>query len=529
MQKNYGRAGVILLVILAYAYFLSFHFSLTDFTKIPKDYYAYLTEGFLHGKLSLSITPSPELLKSPNPFLAQNEKYWLTDVSLFQGKYYLYFGLLPVISFIMPFKLLTGVYPSEIVGIFFFVVIGFLANFQLLIRIKEDYFPTLSEMQLLFSGLVVGFATNSLFLLRANSSFGVPTFYELAIASAFCFVSLAICFLYAVLNRPVTSRNVFLFSLCLSLAVAGRPHFLIIVMMFALMIAVYLWKYTSKKTFVSALAALILPILFMVIMLCLYNYLRFGSILEFGFHYQLKKLDPSAAELRFMPYRLYLYFLRPAPSILGYPVPFIYTMPLYKVHYLYQFTMGVLLLSPVILALLYLPKIAYLYYKNPQLSTDKLCRFMLFIAFIPVTIIAYLSVLSFSAQRYESDFLPCLVILAIVSWWFFADRNKFKKSFLSWSAFFITLGMLSIMLSINLILPHALHVYKYDKSVSVLFDGWNFFAYFYVKQHLWIVNILPLLFILVYYGVKINLSRRFFPDLYGILDSFRMSIKRIWT
>ena len=68
------------------------------FERRSRDYYNLLTDGFLGGHLYIPVTPHPNLLLAADPYNpAQNEPYRLHDVSLYRGKFYLYFGAAPAV------------------------------------------------------------------------------------------------------------------------------------------------------------------------------------------------------------------------------------------------------------------------------------------------------------------------------------------------------------------------------------------------------------------------------------------------
>jgi hypothetical protein len=136
-----SRLAVIFVVISSYLFFALPHMMPNSFSKTPGTHYQFLTAGFLDGHLSLSLQPLPELVKLDNPYdPRQNAQTRYHDASLYHGKYYLYFWPLPVLAFFMPFKLLTGLYAPDALGIAFFCAIGFLLNFLLLIKIQKNIF-----------------------------------------------------------------------------------------------------------------------------------------------------------------------------------------------------------------------------------------------------------------------------------------------------------------------------------------------------------------------------------------------------
>src|SRR5713101_86638 len=77
------------------------------FGKKLSDYYNLLSDAFLAGRLSLVVEPSKELLNLPDPYdPSLNAKFRLHDASLYKGKYYLYFGPVPAVTFFIPFRFL---------------------------------------------------------------------------------------------------------------------------------------------------------------------------------------------------------------------------------------------------------------------------------------------------------------------------------------------------------------------------------------------------------------------------------------
>src|SRR5712692_5662699 len=77
------------------------------FGKKLSDHYNLLSDAFLAGRLSLLVEPSKELLDLPDPYdPSLNAKFRLHDASLYKGKYYLYFGPVPALTFFIPFRLI---------------------------------------------------------------------------------------------------------------------------------------------------------------------------------------------------------------------------------------------------------------------------------------------------------------------------------------------------------------------------------------------------------------------------------------
>jgi hypothetical protein len=110
-----------LLVALIVGAMLAYYFwtAVCSFPEIPPvrprgipetDHFNLLARGFLAGHLHLDGEPPAALLEAVNPYdpASRGDVEVLHDASLYRGKYYIYFGPVPVISLFLPFTVLTG-------------------------------------------------------------------------------------------------------------------------------------------------------------------------------------------------------------------------------------------------------------------------------------------------------------------------------------------------------------------------------------------------------------------------------------
>jgi len=448
-ETNYIHWIISAYVLVVYAYFPQCSLSVS-----PHTLYQYLTEGFASGHLHLLLTPPPELLSLPDPYEpTQNGTLgFLWDASLFKGKYYLYFGPLPVIAFYLPFKLLTGFYPADATVVFFFLSLGFLVSFFLMIKIKNEYFPQMSEVQLILVGFLMGFANGAPYLLARTAV------YETAISSAFCLINFALLFLYELVNNRSKVKNAFLFSLCLSLSVAGRPHFVLFCVILIPGVLLYLIKQNSDLTGRSRAAlvsALLVPCITIGMILGLYNYFRFGSIFDFGHAWQLSssnvrvlhdKLFQITKIFRNVIFNIYFYFLHSYK--VGGPFPYVVlhhhfgTIPIDKDYYVESIG-GVFITAPFILMMLGLPKLIMNHFKR-KTSKTSLCWFLIFVFLISFTIVVVLLSLPIATQRYEMDFLPWFIMLSVLGFWLLKEDAGHLKGFKWVNAVFYITGVYSI-------------------------------------------------------------------------------------
>src|SRR5436305_22773 len=99
------------------------------FGQKQRDYYNLLIDGFLDGQLAMKVDVPEALLKLPDPYDPRTRPAGLAlhDASYFKGRYYLYFGVGPVVVLMLPFRLLSGTDLPQAVAVLIFVYAGFLA------------------------------------------------------------------------------------------------------------------------------------------------------------------------------------------------------------------------------------------------------------------------------------------------------------------------------------------------------------------------------------------------------------------
>ncbi len=421
------RIIAILMVIANYTFILSHHFSFSDFSRVANQRYSLLTAGFLSGHLHLPAEPSAELLNLKNPYDPVERGYLSNkslpdlfyDTTLYKKKYFLYFGPLPALSFFMPIKLLTGFYPPESLAIFTFLTLGMLVTYYLLFLIKDKYFPLISETQEYFAIFLLGFSGNATVLLARPSS------YEVAIASAFFMMSLALLFLYRVFENHFRFRDTFLFGLCLALTVAGRPHFVFVAIFLLVVVSIFVVRYVEAIRLRKILSAVFFPMVTIGIALALYNYLRFDSIFEFGAHYQLDYNNNLTSgiykrtNLHNFLLCLYSYTFNIFES--RHHFPYIAFTPAFNnPNFVIEPTAGIFRIAPVIMLCALLPSLfIWLKQKKISISYGLFTNYIGMLACVPIIIFIFLLTLNGAVQRYESDFLPYLVMLSILSLWFF--------------------------------------------------------------------------------------------------------------
>jgi hypothetical protein len=202
----------------------------------------------------------------------------------------------------------TGHYVSHAAAVAGFCSAGFLAAAWLLAAIRRRYFPAVSAAVVAAGVLALGLATGLPILLQRSDV------YEVSISCAYLLIALALAALWQAFHAP-TRRVGWLAaaSLSLGLAVGARPPVLFCCGILLLPVAAA-WPASPRRDRGALLLAALLPLGGCGLGLMLYNAARFGSILEFGQHYQLSGIRQDTVR-HFSPSYLWfnfrVYFLAP--------------------------------------------------------------------------------------------------------------------------------------------------------------------------------------------------------------------------
>ncbi len=147
-----------LAVVLIYIFFVS----VGTWTKWPTttDFYAQLAKAFDRGQVSLLTKPDPSILALQNPYQydeLRKKATYIWDVSLYNGKYYIYWGPAPAVI-----MAIAGLFHPIKAGdqyVVFASACGlFFVNILLLFRLWKRFFSDLPawafEIIIVFVGLV---------------------------------------------------------------------------------------------------------------------------------------------------------------------------------------------------------------------------------------------------------------------------------------------------------------------------------------------------------------------------------------
>ena len=260
--------------------------------------YGALAHSLLNGRLDLEADPPAELLALENPYDAGardaaqiNDIHW--DHAFYNGRYYVYFGIVPSLLFQLPFEALTGI--QNLAYAPCMVVLGLLllaACFGLVGQAVRRWFPRTTSAAYLLAVAAVVLGGQLYYLLVR------PYIYEYAILCGAALLMLGLWLWLSAANTPVEKRGALLVrlafgSLFVALVAGCRPQ----MELFAFLAVPIFWqRYIGQKRLrsragVGEAAAFILPVVVVAAGLMWYNAARFGSPFDFGANYNLTGND----------------------------------------------------------------------------------------------------------------------------------------------------------------------------------------------------------------------------------------------
>lgn len=385
------------------------------------DYYNLLVSGFRKGSLALDIEVPAQLRQARDP-IALLEKFPEMaphDVSYYRGHFYTYYGVVPAVVLFWPFRALTGRELPLVLGSLMFALGAFAGFATLWLCVVRDHFPRAGWVTRIAGAAALSLAAGQLVLARRVS------IWEPSIeAGDFFLVGMLLSAYFALRSRRPSGWLVTA-GIALGLAAGSRPTLVVAGVAFIPLLVAVAWRKQPDAAqgpglrLLKASLAAGLPLTAIGAGLLAYNWARFGTPLELGLNYQLSSwnvVKRSHFLPAYIPFNAFLYFL--SPPQWGRYFPFVHPIAYPKLppgYYGYEYVYGVLLTCPVLWWIGALP--AFVRRAGPALRP--FIAVVLAIA-VPTTLV----ILSFdtAAARYETDFLPWWLLLALVGWAFIEDR-----------------------------------------------------------------------------------------------------------
>lgn len=257
-----------------------------------RNQYELLADSIINGKVTLEYDSSytKDLKKIENPYDPElrdktGVRYkW--DHAYYKGKYYMYFGVVPVVLTFIPYKLITGTslntyHATQIYVCIFIVGIFFL--FEMLRKLTKS---KISTFEYVLASIAISLAS-------IWYAIDYPALYTTAITSGLCLSIWSIIFyIKTIFEEKHKIRNILIAGLLGALIFGCRPTigFTNILFIPALLSLI---KKENKGNKVLLTVLSMMPFIFVAFILMLYNYIRFDSFFEFGQTYQLTCFDQT--------------------------------------------------------------------------------------------------------------------------------------------------------------------------------------------------------------------------------------------
>lgn len=404
-------------------------------------YYNLMTDAFLAGKLSLLISPARDLLELPDPYNPEtNAPYRLHDVSLYKGRYYLYFGPVPALLLFLPFRLLPFGQITEPFATALFGFGAFLFSALILVRLARRFTPPVSERLLLFAILALGISNAMPFLLRR------PVIYEVAIAAGAFFIMLGFFLLVRNWDQDQPSRqSMALLSLSWGLSAGCRVVYVFAGLALGVIWLLLLSKGSDRRvrTWLLDGIALAFPFGLCLCGLGLYNFVRFDSWTEFGVKYQLAgAFSPPGTMFRFENLIPGLHFNVLRFPMVNFNFPFFHlqtgsSLSLPNNYNSNEPVAGFLLTTPIVLFF------CVGFAKRIRSGITPLIGLLTGFGFGTLFFEAFL--LPGASMRYHVDFLPAILVAALLLWLrfdSFAPSDWRKSALRCFSVILLSAGMI---------------------------------------------------------------------------------------
>ena len=290
--------------------------------------YANLARSLLAGHLDLTVTdPSmTDLSEYANPYdeihRAKQGARVPWDTAYYDGRYYLYFGIVPALLLYVPCRFLTGADMPEPWAQSLVCIATVAGMFLLVDELRRRLCPRMPRRLFVLMACVLSLAPSCVIMVQRASV------YDTALGSGVAFVTWGL-WLWLRSVRGVDSRGrglsvwrAALGSLCMALAVGCRPT----MALYSLLAFPVFWRVVvrPRSNWWRVLLA-VLPYVPVAAGLMWYNAARFGSPFEFGARYQLTAIDAlhQGVHLSRVPLGLWYYLANPVQFTPEFP----YTYP----------------------------------------------------------------------------------------------------------------------------------------------------------------------------------------------------------
>ena len=183
------------------------------------------TESIMNGQIHLTETPSKELIQMKDSYDYHYRKTYkvdyLFDTAYYNKKYYNYFGIAPIITSILPFRLITGSYMHTHIFNLIYIILSILSLYSLYKKLINKYIKKISLCNFYLGFYTILFSSNILTLLRGQK-------YDIVITCGITFLLISLNLAISINdNKKYKKLKLILLGITSALIVLSKPTFII--------------------------------------------------------------------------------------------------------------------------------------------------------------------------------------------------------------------------------------------------------------------------------------------------------------
>lgn len=309
--------------------------------------YQRLAVSFSHGNAHLEYDPPEYMETMENPYdssersslAGEYKEAAAHDVGYYNGKYYVYFGVAPVVLFYLPYYLATGNNLNNAIPVIISSILVIIGLSCLLHALRKKYFSNLPNS--VFFAVQAGFPF-CLGLVDLCKTGG--RLYEIPIILGMACVIWGLYFWVSCEDgEQITSYvKLFLGSLCIAMSAGCRPTLLLTAFLAFSLFGKYIYNERKLQIVanIRAIITAIIPFIIIGALVMFYNYIRFDSPFDFGFAYNLTEADYTnrGVHLKRIAFGMFEMLIR--PYTLSCQFPFLQETPTYSAFMGHTFSEG---------------------------------------------------------------------------------------------------------------------------------------------------------------------------------------------
>lgn len=382
-----------------------------------------LTKSLLNGDVSIGEETNEKFLALDNPYdPGIRGTLGRHDNAYYNGKYYVYFGVAPILMYYVPYYFFTHKDLPHNMAVYFSSILSVIGIFFLLYQIKKRWFKNLSFGLYYIISLIFIFGCGIIYIIKCGDIYPLPIITGMMLA--IFALGFWICAKKKVVAEDGTitenfsSLYLMLGSIFMASVVASRPQ---IFLSFIIGIILFWDDVFKKRTLFSKRSfnqtlALCIPFVIIGALIMWYNAARFGSVFDFGANYNLTSNDMTKRGFVFgrIGTGLFAYLFHTPQIIVKFPF-----LNLISIDTVYQgltidgkFFGGIMATEPI----LWLGVFAAIYGKKNNLFSDKKLWYIVMSCFVISLIIIILDTqMAGIIRRYFADFLWLMYLGSAIS------------------------------------------------------------------------------------------------------------------